>query len=546
MSMLQPSYIPYTHSEPLFVIPEVLEIEDTRTNTMISGFPSSVLSNVLTFLVNSCTSNNPSQPAHDLLRVSHVDSHLRKACLGNPALWNQVLSLNGISPRFFSAIVERSGTLPLSLSVREDGSLSTGPEVWSLLMDILLRIRSLDVEVDEGYEGTKARFLLALLTINAPALEECVIVFHGQRSVPLNCFIPHGRTPRLRQLELINCFIPLDRCHFPQLASIAVRSINGEPTLPSPYDCLRFHVQFRYLRQLVLWNAVQQSSTPNQIIRPPPVELPFLEALILLGSGAACKQLAEVFRIPSECNRSVTIQFPGDCQCTSADATAAALAACSFIPEDLKYTACLLESTSVVQALKFSTPSQKGTAKFSFLIGKSLDFPAFGPISFLLKASAYVPFISWLPGFAMTAQDAFLFTLWQSLSLTCNNALSSVDLLNLSFDGSSAAPHFLVPLFESMPNIAMVAAMVPQVYSNPSFLNITGRKELFPKLDTLGIPLNRSKADLTCLPQLLRHRQGIRNVLFYICPVWSGQVRSTIQDLTKDFPENVEIGWMEN
>ncbi|RXW18466.1 hypothetical protein EST38_g7392 [Candolleomyces aberdarensis] len=552
MPLLQSSYTPYAHGEALVAIPEAPEPEETRNGASISGLPLHVLSNVLTYLVDFSLGGNLSQPAYELLSASHVNSQFREACLSHPALWNKVLSLNGIGSRLFEAIVERSGTLSLWLSLREDETLSTKPEVWKILMNNLFRLQFLYVEVNEAHEGIKTTFLLTLLTVDAPALEECVIDFHGRRNVPLNCFVVHCRTPRLRRLRLINCFIPLDRCRFPRLSSIVMHSTDGEPVLSSPYDRLRFHVQFRFLRRLVLWDAVQ--SITNPILGPPPIELPILETFILLGNGAVCKQLAEVLRIPSGCNRSVTIHFPRDRECVSGDAVVAARAASLFIPNDVEYTACVLEASSTVQTLKLSALSRKPTIKINFLVNNSLRFRASGPIAFLIRAFAGIPPISWLPGFSLTARDEFSFTLWQFLASVCNHTFSSVSLLTLFFDDSSPAPHFFVPLFESMLNVEMAAATAPQVYLNPSFINIVGRQELFPKLTSLGVPLIGNVVDLAYLPQLLWHRRGINHVIFYISPVWSAEmghddsdtIRAAGGNLVKEFPEGVEIEWLRN
>ncbi|KAJ2921438.1 hypothetical protein H1R20_g15656, partial [Candolleomyces eurysporus] len=294
MSLLQLAYVPYTHGEPLVAIPEVPEVEDVRNDDRLSGLPLHVLSNVLMHLVDSSLDSNSPYVVHNLISVSHVNYRIWDACLHNPALWNRVLSLNGIGPRLFEAIIDRAGTLSLSLSLREDETLSTTPEVWKILMDNLLRLQSLYVEVDQAYEGIKARFLLTLLTVDAPALEDCVVVFQ--------------------------------------------------------------------------------------------------------------------------------------------------------------------------------------------------------------------------------------------------------------------APHFFIPLLELMPNVGMIAATVPQVYSNPSFINILGRQELFPKVTSLGIPLNGDTVDAAYIPQLLRRKRAIKQVVFYISPIYLAEmehdnpdpVRAAIGDLAKDFPDGIEIEWHRN
>ncbi|KAJ2927670.1 hypothetical protein H1R20_g9425, partial [Candolleomyces eurysporus] len=333
-----------------------------------------------------------------------------------------------------------------------------------------------------------------------------------------------------------------------------MRSISGEPILTSPYDCLRFRVQFRYLRQLVLWNVVQSSDATSPIPGPPPVELPVLESFILLGNGPVCKQLAEVFRIPSKCHRSITVCFACDRACVSGDAVIAMWAASLFIPDDIEFTSCVLEADSNMQTLKLSPISREPIIKLNLLVTSSLRFHPPGPITFLIRASALIPPFSWLPGFALTGQDDFSFILWHFLASARKDAFSSISLLTLSFGDQTAAPHFFVPLLELMPNVGMVAATIPQVYSNPSFINIIRRQELLPKVTSLGIPLNGDTVDVTYIPQLLRHKGAIKQVVFYISPIYLAEmehdnpdpVQAAIRDLVKDFPKGVEIEWLRN
>ncbi|KAJ2927664.1 hypothetical protein H1R20_g9424, partial [Candolleomyces eurysporus] len=195
MSLPQLAYVPYAHGEPLVAIQEVPEVEDVRNDDRLSGLPLHVLSNVLMHLVDSSLDSNSPYVVHSLISVSHINYRIRDACLRNPALWSKVLSLNGIGPRLLEAIIDRAGTLSLSLSLRGDETLSTTPEVWKILMNNLLQLQHLYIEVDQAYKGIKAKFLLTMLTADAPALEDCVVVFRGQCNIPLNCFVIHGRTP---------------------------------------------------------------------------------------------------------------------------------------------------------------------------------------------------------------------------------------------------------------------------------------------------------------------------------------------------------------
>ncbi|KAJ2911875.1 hypothetical protein MD484_g8537, partial [Candolleomyces efflorescens] len=543
-------YVPYTHGEPLLAIREVLEgePEDVRDVDRLSGLPLHVLSSILLSLVDSSLECDAFYAIHSLISASHLNFRIRDACLRDPALWNRALSLNGVGARMFQAIVDRAGTLPLSMSFREDENLSTSPDAWRTLMGNLHRLKSLHVEVDETYQGNKAKFLLALLTVNAPALEECIVVFQGHRNVPLNCFVMHTRIPLLRRLELINCSIPLDRCRFPRLTRIVMRSITGKPFISSPYDCLRLRGQFQHLRQLVLWNVFQSHHAPNPFPGLPPVELPVLESFILFGDGSVCKELAEVFRLPPRCRRSITICFPRNRECVHGDAIVAMTAASLFIP-NIEFATSVLEVTSTIQTLKLTSIRGEPVIKLNFVITDSLKFPAPGPIALLIRAVSLLPPISWLPGYQLTGQDNFSFILWHLLATERKAIFSSITLLNLCFDNSTPAPHFFVPLLELMSNVEMVAATVPQVYSNPSFINIITRQELFPRLTSLGIPFDGG--DPVYIPQVLRCREAIKQVVFYISPAYLAEIEEDGVDFDVDpyqvvdlIPEGIEIVWL--
>ncbi|RXW15760.1 hypothetical protein EST38_g10091 [Candolleomyces aberdarensis] len=552
-------YIPYNYGEPLTTIPEGVEAESLTQKTF-SDFPSEILSKILSLLAEfspSLSGGSSRSAALDILCATHVNSSLRKVALAFPSLWRKILFLNGVHVDFFRAILDRSHSLPLCLSMKEDESLSTDTQLWSLLINVVPRLGSIHFEVGESYPGTRTKFLLTLLTVQAPVLEECSVSFLGQRAVRLNCFIlddaslPGGsRTPRLRRLELTNCFIPFDRCRLPQLSSITMRAINCEPVVGCEGIFLS-HPQFRHLRQLVLWNSIQLMSNLNSFSQP--IELPVLETFALLASGAVCKQLATILHIPSQCERTVTLLFPSQRDCTLGDAKDAAIAGSLFIAQDVAYTACALDMNDMAQSLKLSTHSCESKTRVYFIVNNSLRFERFGPVSSLLRAFANIPLYSWVSGFETTPKDTFSFFLWEFLASACKKPLASPSLLNISFGASSAAPYIFSPLFDLMTRVEMIAPTIPQPYANASFIHLIESPARFPQLQSLGVPLNRKVIDLSYIPQLLRQRVQIEKVVFCVSTTWLERagydrdaVRSDIVDGTRVFPTWVDVDWLED
>ncbi|KAJ2926239.1 hypothetical protein H1R20_g10860, partial [Candolleomyces eurysporus] len=158
----------------------------------------------------------------------------------------------------------------------------------------------------------------------------------------------------------------------------------------------------------------------------------------------------------------------------------------------------------MAQSLKLSNKSFEYKTRIRFIINDSFSFERSGPVSSLLRAFAGIPLYSWVSGFETTSKDMFSFFLWEFLALGCKKPLASPRLLNVSFGPSSAAPYIFSPLFNLMSRVEVIAPTIPQPYANAGFINLIESPARFPKLQSLGVPLNRKVIHLSYIAQLLR------------------------------------------
>ncbi|RXW17193.1 hypothetical protein EST38_g8664 [Candolleomyces aberdarensis] len=147
----------------------------------------------------------------------------------------------------------------------------------------------------------------------------------------------------------------------------------------------------------------------------------------------------------------------------------------------------------------------------------------------------------------------FSFSLWQSFASKCKKPLACPGLLSFSCGISSPAPFIFNPVFQLMKNVQTLTATNADPYANPSFIEVAGSDGFFPKLNSLGFPLNRNSIDLAYIPHLLRQRRSIERVSFCVSPAWvdwmglgsQDALQSVIEELAVDFPESVELDWFE-
>ncbi|KAF6745583.1 hypothetical protein DFP72DRAFT_1077361 [Ephemerocybe angulata] len=525
----------------------------------VSTIPAEILSRIFQHVVDQPRAAHSLVPfnagALDLLSISQVSSLFRQVAVSNPTLWALVPYLNGVGIEFLSLMLERSKNLPISLSFSEGFYLPNSGPIWQRILREYNRIASLWIVVEEKQSGFKAKLLL---TVPAPGLKHCAIEFRGSRSVPFDFFVEHrippfnGCAPQLQSLAFINCHMAPHLYQFPRLQNISLCSSNHVDLSQSSFyrismdDCLQWRNQAISLRVLTLCNSVSESTDWKALLLLPPLDLPLLEQLTVIGTAEVCRQLASLLRLQSQCSRKATIVYSGQQRSTTRDAVLGAEAAAMFIPTGVRYTECSLSVDG--RQPRLSLAKEDGVDTVSFDI-RELNFHLTGFIGRIITT----PIISFMGFNPPNPCDVFMCWLWESLGLRLNSTLSFLERLHLSFDTAPFSPHVLSGVIGSMTNVTTINASHADAWESSWFLS--AGHDSFPRLRCLGIPLDEETTApvLRGLARFLLHREELESVVFRVSPTWVGAlgyaaddvIRRAIAEIATDFPASVKVNWVE-
>ncbi|KAF6755616.1 hypothetical protein DFP72DRAFT_896112 [Ephemerocybe angulata] len=560
--------------EPLAHIAEIPidDLEEPRVHdttghlpsTSITTVPPEILSRIFFFAVKR-SPLDLQRPfnvgALDLLHISHVCSLFREVTLNTPTLWALVPFINHAGCRFLALILKRSKRVPITVFLIEDAALSRFRyrNVCNRLLRSFGRITSLRVEVAEGYGGSN---LLAMLSLSAPCLKECIVIFHGHRNVCLDFYIPRGRlafggnAPQLRTLHLINCYIHPELCDFPSLITTSI-SYGGIHKAHDPIPLMSIQEAFDWthrfvsLQHLTIVDSIQSAEPLDfrDLMDLPPARLPHLKSFAITASPEVCHQIRSILYIPSTCSRVVHIVFLRHDEFRIHDAHRVAAVACAFVPSELVYTIC-----SVDIRVRGSTLSLTGAGGAEVVIA----FYTHELNVQLSKLARHFFDILCLPVLAalhkFVSSDIFLCRLWQSLASNLQSMLASVRTLCLSFDTRST-PHILPAFSRALTGVATIVTDNLSAWNYLCFASPSGVM-IFPNLQNIEVPLddNVASTDVNGLATFIQWHGGVDLVSFRVKPQWLGrmgvagseEIRCIVATITTNFPPSVALDWVED
>ncbi|RXW14917.1 hypothetical protein EST38_g10941 [Candolleomyces aberdarensis] len=529
--------------------------QDKQSVTTINHLPPEVLSAIFSIVLSDSSPNRTRARAIDFLSFLHINHFLRQVAKNDPSLWSSIGFLNGVHPDFLDAILRESQSVPLSLAFTEDPGLSNDNTLWNRVTSEFQRVRTLHVTVSSDSEGDRLR---GLLSTPMPCLEECTITFQGNRNKRLE-FGAAFVTPRLRSLQLSNCFVPLElyRPHGLNKVTHHSMSFHGSLTgisFPSTrYSMIVNYELRRTLRSLVIDMALAPTPADDfeRMRLRTPLELPLLESLVLKGSLSVCEHLGHCIAIPDKCTREVTICFTEHPAMTLGQADVAARVAWGFLP-DVQYHHSWISCNGELSSIHLVSMDKTVDAKISFDF-RNLTVRIPGGL-----LATFVDALGRLPSFALchiiTPEEFFCCVMWKALAFNCRLLLASPEQLHISFSLNSFTPHLVEPVFARMVNVQTVTICSPQNLSN-IFLTNAIRSKVFPKLTALGISLKEelSPTALLDISNLTWWRKDIVRIRFHASPLWVREhghagleaIRVYLGHMTQGFSDRIRFELVE-
>ncbi|KDR73620.1 hypothetical protein GALMADRAFT_212465 [Galerina marginata CBS 339.88] len=246
-------------------------------------------------------------PSNYLRYVSQVCHHWRKAVLGAPLLWSQLIDCNNIHPKWFRVVLRRARSSPLRVTIRplwdemEGESKFAGPNVHLALRN-LERVGGLDILC--SVEEDIVRPMINHFQQPAPSLQCLTLSLSGCNDedndtnrdiqcLPANIF--RGVTAPLRRLTLSRCLIDFKAPLYRHLTSLSISQI-FRVVAPSVSDFLHLLRNMPDLTSLALTSAFSLSTITGRI---EDVHLPRLSSLKISGMSAECSQFLSHLHYPA-------------------------------------------------------------------------------------------------------------------------------------------------------------------------------------------------------------------------------------------------------
>lgn len=372
-------------------------------------------------------------------------------------------------------MLKRSSPIPLTVLVSIDSKFARRPNsrVLQLLLDQMKRVENLVIHVSPKFQG---HFVRWLLTMKAPMLQECIVVFHGARNTLLlleGCGTGQlfgDYAPRLESIKLAGCCLAPRRSNFPRLSSVSLQA------LPAIYaeDLRCYQPPFNLLRHLILCDIVTIMPPHIRAMlgrdRVHPLELPFLETLQIAATATVCLHLAQALIYPPNCSCIIIVRRSQGNRRPLIEAKEAAKAVAQFVNPSLKLFRCWLFVHEGRHAIRLSTESGESHFDLEFDGGWFFDLSIRSPRTTFLEIvgldSLHEP-----PAF-VTSRDIFFASLWRHFSSHLSTSLSTK--LSLSLPSKSPNdPATLHQLFLSMQAVQMIEVCDDaEIWGNSALLPI--------------------------------------------------------------------------
>lgn len=527
----------------------------------VTTAPPEILSRIFFFTIIRPAANRQiphKSGAFDLLHISHVCSLFRAVTFNTPTLWALVPFLNDARPRFLALIMARSKCVPLTVSVVEDEALSTisARSIWTHLYLSFDRVASLRIEIAEGCGGFN---LMMMLSMPAPWLEECTIIFHGQRNVCIDSFYRgylafDGRAPQLHTLHLVNCYIHPRLCDFPSLITTSFSYVgdrnvdpNSDP-LMTILPIFEWGHDFFYLQHLTIANAIQpaQPRDLRTLMDLPPAQLPHLQSFVITASPELCDHVISILRLPPTCSRIVNLVFSQLDRLRIYHARRVAGVACAFVSPDVYYVSCAIDIGDHRSSLCL-----RGTGRANVVI--TFDTPE---LKVHPSALAHLIDIFTFPVMAaihkVTSSDLFRHRLWQSLACNLRPLLKSVRTLGVSLEAYQP-PQILFDFFRALAGVETITTSHFSLWNYLCFATPSG-DITFPNLRSIEVPLDDITvvATMDSLVTFLERHGDIQSVTFRVSSRWLGrmgfaaseEIRCVVATIAENFPASVALRWV--
>lgn len=564
----------YRHGQLLSRIPENEEAtfgDNGHSATInfapptISNMPSEVLTEIL---FNALELDKPFPPinrgrnAFTALRLSHVSPHFRHTAINDAFLWAEVLFFNGVHPDFLGAMLERSQGAQIRVFFLFDKALALDNAIGAHIRRESHRITSLHAQMSIPPSGS---WLEKLLSLPASSLENLTLHFVDTHSPTLDFLTATHRlfraqAPALRDINLINCFIPPEhflpmplsrvRVHFDRPLQVSRRTQTGL----SP-DSLSWGVSPRFLSRLTLVNCIQASPFPGILAFHGPLFLPFLRKFVLVGSLKVCEQLLLSLRLPRNCSRSITaLRFTGRNVEASPGPAEFSAVLCRYIPRDILFTHCGVELGQSSHTLRLI---KSGPRRMTVTLVLDDEMPCHFPAPKSLRILPKVA-LALLSRCREQLSDTFFSLYWDSLSTSSKAPLSTVTTLHLSSASSTGShvPRLLQPLGKVLINVQdIVLGCTDEIWTDPSLETILVTTKLCNvRRLVVDLDLNDGARNV-CLHGLRRFVQWNTNVEFLLFRIErshvlnmghaaSSHISCLIGAMTVDFPLSVTLDWI--
>ncbi|TEB24356.1 hypothetical protein FA13DRAFT_1714676 [Coprinellus micaceus] len=488
--------------------PEVLASIFALTIEM--RFHPSALDSLMTFAIR------------DLLNITHTSSRFRDIAVYEPKLWTMVPVISSaVHEDLFEAMLIRSVPLPFCLSFTEDATLPSEDDTksWMLAMDHARRLGYLNIEVADGFDGVRAK---AILRRQFPALQGCIVRFRGLRNVRLDSLtkpIFNGYAPRLRTLDLTNCFTSPGRRCMPNISCVAIRNFSSIPPSFSIDDPSRWRVHFKRLRTLVVWDCFPGSDLPGH--HPQKVEFPLLENLDITGPIGLCQRISDSFSYPDECRRTITVLLPQQARLT--DAKAGVLAAVAFLPRGEVFEECIIHLDGCLPSVRLGGPRCCAVVlrfrlrQVKVTLGTAMNLFCRAMASFTLPLSISPT----LDSFSVLS-----LRVWDTLASSLASRIDGVTSLRIAAPSDDPSePVYLLPLLAKMPKVSVLTIESPTLLATDSFLYLSVHHESLLELKKVIVRLEDvgwQEAMMSALANFLQCKldrgSPIRELVFTVSP----------------------------
>ncbi|KDR73621.1 hypothetical protein GALMADRAFT_251364, partial [Galerina marginata CBS 339.88] len=245
-------------------------------------------------------------PSRHLRRISQVCHNWRKAALGTPYLWSQLIECQSIPPKWFRVVLRRARSSPLRVTVLPPQDMASEPTVTNVQLALreLGNIGELEILGSVNKWITRA-MIKHLQQQPAPSLKRLTFTVDGDHPydldsshievqlLPANIFC--GVAGPLQHLTLSSCLIDLRSPLYHHLTSLSMTDIPkaAAPSVSHFLDALR---NMPDLTSLSL-TSVLLASAPERHVED--VHLPRLSNLKINEHTAQCSQLLPRLRYPA-------------------------------------------------------------------------------------------------------------------------------------------------------------------------------------------------------------------------------------------------------